>query len=594
MNQSRFTFSEYLSRTVSVQSRLVDVLRASLESRVQALIDDVPELRSIDNDGTAPLTLAFVGQYNAGKSTIISALTNRGDITIDANVCTDTVTAYDWDGIQLLDTPGIHAGYPDHDEQTYRAIDRADLVVFVITSELFDDVIGGHFRELAFGRSKAQEMVLVVNKVGQDPGTAEVKRPDIEKVTRPLPLEGFRTVFIDALAYVDALEERDAEDRAELLEIAGFKNFVSSLNSFVVDRGLMGRLTTPVFGIGSVAGQAKAYLDVDAPEERAALELLSRKQGLFVASRASLRGTLSGLIGAAASDVVAYGDEVAESIEPGSTEESVKDRHEGALCRVRERCTRVGEDVDSLVQNELCNLKRQLDSLHAGVLARELRGRVETALMGTVQKGDDGELGGAEWGAPEKTVPSDWQSRMRRVGEVANKVGRVAGKWTTGPLQGARIGSATAARGSQGQQVIYQVGKFFGHNFKPWGAVNAARAIGNAGRVVSAVGGVLGVIAQVAEDRQKGRERRELRDARDGVRAEYRKIARAVEENFWSRFNRMATDVYDSDIAAIEASRSAIVGDRDGRTEASETLGELRSEAAQLIRDIQQAAPMQD
>ena len=43
------------------------------------------------------LKIAFVGQYSAGKSTIISALTGCKDIKIDANVATDKVSEYHWE-----------------------------------------------------------------------------------------------------------------------------------------------------------------------------------------------------------------------------------------------------------------------------------------------------------------------------------------------------------------------------------------------------------------------------------------------------------------------------------------------------------------
>ena len=53
------------------------------------------------------LTVAFVGQYNAGKSTTISALTGRRDIRIDSDIATDKTGNYDWNGINLIDTPGL-------------------------------------------------------------------------------------------------------------------------------------------------------------------------------------------------------------------------------------------------------------------------------------------------------------------------------------------------------------------------------------------------------------------------------------------------------------------------------------------------------
>ena len=60
--------------------------------------------------------LVFVGQYSAGKSSIISMLTGRRDIKIGEGITTQKVTKYDWNGIEVIDTPGIHTELrPDHD-----------------------------------------------------------------------------------------------------------------------------------------------------------------------------------------------------------------------------------------------------------------------------------------------------------------------------------------------------------------------------------------------------------------------------------------------------------------------------------------------
>ena len=72
-----------------------------------------------------PLTVAFIGQYSAGKSTIISALTGRRDIHIDADIATDKTASYDWNGIRVIDTPGLFTDRHDHDEITYEALAKA-------------------------------------------------------------------------------------------------------------------------------------------------------------------------------------------------------------------------------------------------------------------------------------------------------------------------------------------------------------------------------------------------------------------------------------------------------------------------------------
>ena len=75
------------------------------------------------------LRLAFVGQYSSGKSTIISALTGRKDIVIDANVATDVVSEYRWNNVVLMDTPGILAGKVEsHDQRTKDALKECDLI----------------------------------------------------------------------------------------------------------------------------------------------------------------------------------------------------------------------------------------------------------------------------------------------------------------------------------------------------------------------------------------------------------------------------------------------------------------------------------
>ena len=73
-----------------------------LEAKTRALLketNNVELTRKMDSElaglqDRKELRLAFVGQYSSGKSTIISALTGRKDIKIDANVATDHVSEY--------------------------------------------------------------------------------------------------------------------------------------------------------------------------------------------------------------------------------------------------------------------------------------------------------------------------------------------------------------------------------------------------------------------------------------------------------------------------------------------------------------------
>jgi len=585
-----FEFGEILSATQHVQQGLRAAIARSEDPKVKALSRELDEVRIVGASSDAPpLTIAFVGQYNAGKSTILRVLTGREDIVIDSDVCTDTVTAYDWNGVRLLDTPGVHAGHPDHDEKTYAVINRADLLVFVVTNELFDDTIGHHFRELAFNRQHARRMLLVINKMGQDPGSPETKRLDIEKVTAPLTVADFRGVFIDARSWLEA-QDADDEDRADLLEIANIRALTVALNEFIAERDLAGRLSAPLFTMRGIAEQASALLSTDFPQERAALELLHRKRSILLASRGRLRTTLSGVVARAVADIGKYGDEVAEAIEPGKTEKDVEALHTAAQARASARSEGLSDEAHRCVETELSELRRQLEALRDGVLARELTGQVEGGAPSDVALGD---FASPAWQARSKEeVLADWPTNAKKVGNVAKEIGNWAARWATGPAaEGASAFGAAAARGSDAHKAVYNIGKFFGVKFQPWGAVKVAGAIGNAGRVISAVGGVLAVAAQIAEDRQQEQYRLQLRDARDGVRSAYRDSALSVQAAFWEQLESFLADFYDSELHAIDEIVEDLIGKRNERKSGSDAFQLLEQRATKLIEKITKRLP---
>ncbi|MCL4755146.1 MAG: 50S ribosome-binding GTPase [Myxococcales bacterium] len=584
-DNTSFEFGEILSATRQLQRDLRTATEGSEDPTVNALSREVDEVRIVGASSDAPsLTIAFVGQYNAGKGTILRVLTGREDIVIDSDVCTDAVTAYDWNGVRLLDTPGIHAGHPDHDEKTYAIIDRADLLVFLVTNELFDDTIGRHFRELAFNRQHARRMLLVVNKMDQDPGSPETKRPDIEKVTAPLSLADLRGVFVDARSWL-AAQGADDEDRADLLEIANIGALTDALNAFIAERGLAGRLSAPLITMRGIAEQASALLSTDFPEERAALELLHRKRSILLASRGRLRTAMSGVISRAVADIGKYGDEVAEAIEPGKTEKDVEALHSAAQRRASARSAALSDEARQCIETELGELRRQLEALRDGVLARELSGQVEGGAPRDAALGD---YAPPAWQARSKEeVLADWPVKAKKVGNVAKEIGEWAARWATGPAaDGASAFGATAARGSDAHKAVYNVGKFFGVKFQPWGAVKVARAVGNAGRVISAIGGVLAVVAQIAEDRQQEQHRLQLRNARDGVRSAYRDSALSVQAAFWEQFESFLGDFYDSELLAIDGLVEDLVGKRTERRSGADSFQSMEQRAAKLIDQI--------
>ena len=115
------------------------------------------------------ISLAFIGQYSAGKSTIIKALTGEENIKIDSDIATSEVTDYKWGNFILTDTPGLNTNEnKEHDELTRNAIKSADLLIYCITSDLFREVTKNDFKDLA--KYYKNKMFLVINKMSKETG----------------------------------------------------------------------------------------------------------------------------------------------------------------------------------------------------------------------------------------------------------------------------------------------------------------------------------------------------------------------------------------------------------------------------------------
>ena len=125
------------------------------------------------------LSLAFSGQYSAGKSTIISALTGEKNIRISADVATDEVKAYRWREIELWDTPGLYADRADHTAKAEQAQREADLIVYCLTTNLFDNVTATDFRRLAFEKGYAPKLFLLIATLTENslPSTRRLVTP---------------------------------------------------------------------------------------------------------------------------------------------------------------------------------------------------------------------------------------------------------------------------------------------------------------------------------------------------------------------------------------------------------------------------------
>ena len=251
----------------------------------------------------------------------------------------------------MVDTPGIHTELrPDHDEITYEAISKADLLVFVITNELFDSHIADHFRKLAIDREKAHEMLLVVNKMqrsagGNTPEVQDVIRKDIRKVLAPYTPEELRVSFVDAEAAIEAeaLVEQDEELSGILQRKSGFDAFYGNFDAFIREKRLAGRYTTSLYTLEQVLQEAIAAESSDDSDSKALEEVLLQKRSTLVKGKTELSQAVESKVLSTTTKIQEEGRRAADLLHVDSDFEVADRELKAAQDRVQEYADELSE-----------------------------------------------------------------------------------------------------------------------------------------------------------------------------------------------------------------------------------------------------------
>jgi GTPase SAR1 family protein len=539
-------------------------LRAAVRSTFEAAAH--PRCRELA--GTLPeevnpvISLAFIGQYNAGKSSLIRALTGTTDVVVDANVATDHVVEVAWQGLRLIDTPGVQAGRPAHDHITETAIASADLLVFVVTAELFDATIADYFREVVLDRGRGGECLLVVNKSSQDAGTRETKLAAIAEVLDPLSPDDVPTIFTDALSREWADQSDDEEERRELLEESGFFELATRIDEFARGSGLRGQLTTPVYEALNVIDETAAVLADDA-ETRATIEMLRRQRSVLREHRRELDEQVREAIVDTRNRIASLGDELADRVtadtEAAALQAAVDERSEVA--------ERYAHELDDVIERAIDEASSRLQSALASQsqLALEfLAGTDGAASTGHITLRADVEAAGGGDAFPTQTLQGLKQALTKT----------------------STFFSQNARGGEKGHALVYGVGKKLGVKFRPWGAVKTARFLGRAAGVLAVAAAAADIWNQHQQEKREAAEEEELQKWRVGLRSAFQMLASDMAEQTSSAFSHYLHTSYDAALDFVDRTIGDLVAERSGSSEVLDRLTGLSQQLHDLLAQI--------
>ena len=459
---SQFKAGEILALQGALFTRLITLLEErqytdkayELQARLRAL------------QAQEKIRIAFVGQFSAGKSSMISALTGKA-IDTGTDVTTEVCTDYPWGSFILTDTPGLQNNQ-HHDELATAAIKKSDLIIYCITYELFNQNTLSDYLQLAYDKGYKGKMILVINKVNSE----EAENRDelinnyiesLNKALYPHALSDVPYCFIDVADYQKG-KEKNKERR---IIRSNFPQFIDILNDFLATNGLLCKMDTPL-RIASDIVNAVRIDESETDEDRQKRIVISRLNRDFQVLRSEASRNWNGEVNRELADF--------------------SDRAYTLFARIQTgECNNPAEEFDVLLNQTLNTLNETL-SVFSQKYEDECNEKADEILASGVAKRlfDDISvetsdkqkqfIDGGRYEAP--------QSGNHIVREGVSELGQKI------VVHGSKVSQEGV------KKVILDIGHKFGHKFKPWGATKLAS---KATKAIKCVGPALEVFSFIID-----------------------------------------------------------------------------------------------
>lgn len=528
MSQVKFKIAE--EKTSKLFEDMNNILDGIKNIEVTFMLDEFKN-KINDLNLKMKLEIAFIGQYSSGKSTVISAISGNKNIKIGQDITTDSPQAYLWGNLMLVDTPGIYAGRPDHDKASIDYMNKADLLVYVITSQGFTAETARNFKQLAFSENRIDKIMLLINKSSQGNKDESLKNWifDALKITEPKTEDDLFLSVIDAKDYIESLENDDQNDRDELIEYSGYNHFIANLNNFISQKGILGRVITPLNVIEIYLNRIINQLTAENEDTKNLLELLSRKHFRLIESKKNITNFVNSHIDLLVSHIKKEGNKIANLVEKDGDKQILDSESIKSIENLKILADDINKKIEYSIESEFSQLQDELDIMMQSELAQTLMNQEVIKVTFNTD---------IEINSIDKKKINSGISILKHVGRFSERFATNATSNNLG-LEGLRVAS-----GSQAHKSIYNVGKFFGHNFKPYEAVKYADKVAKFGSIIGKVSIVLPFLAVAYEEYQESRYAEKIKEERQKIRFSYDEIANSLKDILKKQFDKLLDESY--------------------------------------------------
>ncbi len=532
-----FVFQVMSEKELEIQTKVLNALDINIPNLAEKTRK---RIKAVEDESR--LKIAFVGQHNAGKSTIVSALTKDKSIKISSNVETDETASYEWNDVLLYDTPGLYAGVKStHDDSALEAIKNSDILIFCITSSLFDDLMIENFVDLAYTKAYKRKIVLIVNKMSQeDAPYEELKENYLKTLRNTLEEQGgnladFPLAFIDAKDYKDGIEDNDEE----LVELSHFDSFIDLLNEQISLRGLLAKIGTKCNILLDAIGDAIASTGTEMDKNM--MVVLDRTGRTIRSHKKEMKLELERMELDLRGAILDIGALLTEKI--GVSEITVDDQNE-----INAKIEAKAAEYISKIEKRLSEKMAEMDEEIEDDLSSEIGSYVFENISADKVKNETG------YTARYSTFVANYGNASKMIRQGSSRI--VSMSFADGA---ANITKVAASSGSQMHKIVLNVGHFFGAKFKPWGAVKIAN---NIGKVASFAGPALAIADVAITVGSKIAEEKKLKELQEAKKSSFNSISSIASDlngEIEKQYALMEAEAFDKKIAEINGIKESMV-----------------------------------
>lgn len=574
---SSFMYKNQADMTYEHIEKVIQTLEKQNNPEIDKILSDYQTFL-YDKTGNPSLTISFIGQYNAGKSSTIAALTGADYITtkvetvegeqkvveeyqldrkklyVGAQIMTDQIQEYSWENVRIIDTPGIGAGRTKHDQMSHEQISKSDLLVFVLSNELFNQFGGEFFQSLVNDSQRKGQVALVINKMSRESGERQALLHSIKEVLHPHDPSEFYLSYIDARYYLQAQSEEDEEEIEYLQNKSNFSEFTHQLQRLIERNGINTKLTTPLHQTVEILEKSINSLSTDDKLERNLLEILRRQSKIIEMSKSRFQILANGEIHKLEHKIIMLGEDVAAMADGNHTSEDVNNSIYEAQASIRNFINNTIDALQRALEEELKRLEDELKELKDSTLSRS----ITAAIQSQVQKKNV--ISEKNIAVKQKSVELEkGLFVMEKVGQFAQDVKK---------------------------ETVVDIVKFFGGKFKPWGAKKLTNLINKLGPAMVIIGSVLEIFIATKEEYDEKQQLLKLRTVREEIRKEFREVAEEVRSDYEQMIGAEVLSQFSDEIEVIRKQKEEIQSSSGIKQEGTSELNVLLKDTKNLINII--------